>query len=416
MISQWYDPEEGSAAVPGAIARSLAGHGHEVHVLTGFPNYPTGRIYPGYRQRPYQFESRDGINVHRVPLVANHDRSAVRRAANYLSFAGSAALRPRLLGLADVWLVYSSPATAALPALAALVRHLRPYVLLIQDLWPDSVTASGFTAPGRATDLVAGALHRFCDLTYRRAAAIAVTAPGMAEILAARGVPASRLHVVPNWVDERMFRPVDPQPQLAAELGLSGFVAMYAGNLGELQDLETAIEAVGLLDDLPDFTLAMVGAGVAEPRLRAMAARLPEGRVRFVGRQPVSRMAQLMALGDVQLVSLRDLPLLRATLPSKVQATLAAGRPVVAAVCGDASRLVTDSGAGFTVPPGDAGALAAALRRMVEMGRQRREQLGRLGRAYYLDRLSERVNSTALSGLLCDAAGAATARRIGAAR
>jgi glycosyltransferase involved in cell wall biosynthesis len=404
VISQWYDPEGGSAAVAGAICRSIAAQGHELHVLTGFPNYPTGRVYPGYRIRPYQYEHRAGVHVHRVPLLPSHDRSARRRAVTYLSFGASAAARSRILGSVDAWLVYSTPATAALPALVARARHRRPYALLVQDLWPDTVVDSGFLRPGRLRDATVRGIHAFCDASYRRAAAVVVTAPGMAEVLRGRGVPAGKLSVVPNWVDESVFRPVPRDPGLAERLGLTGFVVMYAGSLGELQGLETAVEAARRLADLPDLRLVFAGSGVAEPRLRDATRGM--SNVVFLGQQPPGAMAGLLALGDLQLVSLRDRPLCHATLPSKLQATLAAGRPVVGAVPGDAARLIERSGAGLAVPPGDPDALAAAIRRLYELPAGAREQLGQAGRRYYLDQLSARVGGAALADVLTRVAAA----------
>jgi colanic acid biosynthesis glycosyl transferase WcaI len=219
MISQWYDPEEGSPAVAGAIARSLLALGHEIHVLTGFPNYPTGRLYPGYRMRLYQYENRSGVHVHRVPLLPSHDRSALRRACSYLSFAASASTQLSLLHRMEAWLVYSTPATVALPAMLARATFGRPYVMLIQDLWPDTVTESGFLREGRVLRATTRGLHTFCTASYHRASQVAVTSPGMADILIDRGVPAARLSVVPNWVDETVFRPVDRDKALAHRLG-----------------------------------------------------------------------------------------------------------------------------------------------------------------------------------------------------
>lgn len=399
MVTQWYDPESGSAAVAGAIGRALAGLGYELHVLTGFPNYPAGRLYPGYRMRTYQYEHRDGVHVHRVPLLPSHDRSALRRAATYLSFGASACTRPGLLRSVDAWLVYSTPATTALPALLAASRYHRPYVLFVQDLWPDTVVDSGFVRQGRMLRTAVRGLHAFCDTSYRRASAVVASAPGMAELIRARGVPAGKLSVVPNWVDESVFRPVPRDPGLGVRLGLAdGFVVMYAGSLGDLQGLDTAVAAVRLLTDLPQLRLVFAGTGVAEPKLRRLAAGLDN--VHFLGQQPPERMSELLALSDVQLVSLRDLPMFHATLPSKVQASLAAGRPVLGAVPGDASRLIDSSGAGLTVPPGDPAALAAAIRHLHRLGPGAREQLGRTGRQFYLDRLSSRVGARALADVL----------------
>jgi glycosyltransferase involved in cell wall biosynthesis len=403
MISQWYDPESGSAAVAGGICRSLAALGHEMHVLTGFPNYPTGRIYPGYRMRPYQYERRSGVHVHRVPLIPSHDRSAVRRATTYLSFGASAAARHRILRSVDAWLVFSTPATVALPAMVAHALYRRPYVLLIQDLWPDTVVASRFVRPGRMLRTAVRGIHAFCDATYRGAAAVVVTAPGMAGVLAGRGVPAGKLSVVPNWVDESVYRPVGRDRALARRLGLDGsFVVMYAGSLGDLQGLDAAIDAARLLADVPDLRLVFVGSGVAEHRLRDAARGLD--RVLFLGQQPPARMADLMALSDVQLISLRDLPLFHATLPSKVQATLAAGRAIVGAVPGDAADLIARSGAGLTVPPGDPPALAAAIRHLHGLGAAACAAMGRAGHRFYLDHLSARVGGGALADTLRRAA------------
>ncbi|MGH3326844.1 MAG: glycosyltransferase family 4 protein [Streptomycetales bacterium] len=404
MISQWYEPEVQSATVPSAISRSLTALGHDVSVLTGFPNYPSGRIYPGYQLRPYQFESRSGVGVHRVPLWPSHDRSAVKRAANYLSFASSAATRLRILRSVDAWLVYSTPATVAIPALVAKAVFRRPFVLLIQDLWPDTVVESGFVGGGKGLELMVRSLHKFCDATYRNASAVAVTAPGMAELLRRRGVGADKLDVVPNWVDEEAFRPVPRDREIAREFDLSGFVVMYAGNLGDFQGLDTIIEASDLLGDIPELKVVFVGAGVAEGRLRAAAERAGRRNILFLGQQPLDRMAALMALSDVQLVTLQDLPLFHATLPSKVQTALASGRPIVAAVPGDASRIIGESGAGLAVRPGDAGALADALRRMYRVGEEGRESMGRRGRAFYLEQLSARVGSVKLARLLESAA------------
>lgn len=400
MISQVYDPESGSPAVAGAISRALAALGHEVHVLTTFPNYPTGRIYPGYRLRPYQYEWRSGVHVHRVPLLPSHDRSMLRRSATYLSFAACGAMKLGILQRVDAWLVYASAATAAFPALVARWLYGRPYVLLVQDMWPDAVVHSGFVRSGRLVTAAVHGLSAFCDASYRRASTVVAISPGMADLLGQRGVPPEKLAVVPNWVDESVFRPVPRDEALAMRLGLDGtFVVMYAGSLGELHGLETAIEAVRLLPDLPQLRLVFAGSGVAEPRLRAEAA--PDAaRIRFLGPQPPEQMAALMALSDVQLISLRDLPVFRAALPSKVQAVLACGRPVVVAARGDAASLVERAGAGLAVAPGDSAALADAVRRLHALAAPARDAMGRAGRCYYLDHLSERVGAAALAEVL----------------
>jgi glycosyltransferase involved in cell wall biosynthesis len=400
LISQWYDPEVG-AVIPGTIARTLSSQGHQVEVLTGLPNYPTGRIYAGYRLRHYQREVLDGVTVHRAPLYASHDSHPGRRAANYLTFAAAASV----VGLSalrhvDATLVYSAPATAALPALVLHRARRIPYVLLIQDIWPQSVTASGFLRDSSSRWVERG-LQRFCDTVYRRAASIAVTSPGMADLVAARGIDERKIAVVPNCADETHFHPVERDPDLVRELGpFRPFTVMYAGNLGEVQGLDVLVEAADLLRSHRQVGFVLVGGGVAEQRLRRMVVERGLDNVRFVAPQPITRMAQVLALGDVQLVTLRDLPLFRSTLPSKLQATLAAGRPIIAAVRGDAAAVVAASGAGITVPPGSSAQLAAAILETSALSVQERRDLGDAGRRYYETHLSRRQGVARLSALV----------------
>ena len=405
MITQWYDPERGSAAIPGVISRSLIRRGHEVDVVTGFPNYPSGEIYPGYALRLYQRETIGGVNVHRAPLYPSHDSHPVRRAANFLSFAGAAsAVAWRRLPTVDVLLVHSSPATAAIPALTVKALRRKPFVVHIQDLWPQTVLSSGFlNESGGLT--VERILQRFCDSVYRHADTIAVTAPGMVDLVAGRGVDPRKIAFVPNWADEAAFRPTPPDPDLALALGIVWpFTVMYAGNFGEFQALDVLVDAATLLRDRSDIGFALVGGGVGEARLRSMVTERRLNNVTFVPPQPFDKMAAILALGDVQLVSLQDQPLFRATLPSKLQGVLAAGRPVIGALSGDAADVVCASGAGPVVTPGSAADLAGAIRTACGSSPDMLRARGQAGRAYYVSRFSEQVVGDKLSGLLQEAA------------
>ena len=404
MISQWYDPEGGSAAQAGVIARSLARHGAQVEVLTGFPNYPTGELADGYRVRPYQRELLDGITVHRAPLWPSHDSAAPRRMLNYLSWAGGAGIiGPLKAPRVDAVLVHSTPATAGLPALAMKAVRRLPYVVHIQDLWPQTVVASDFLATGRGRRLERP-LHLMCDTIYKHASAIAVTSPGMVARVAERGVPPEKLHVAANWADETVFRPVPRDEALAQRLGLTRpFTFMYAGNLGPYQGLDTLIEAAALLRDRRDVGIAVVGGGVRETALKEHVRRLGLDSVTFVGAVPFAEMTDVLALGHAHLVSLQDLPLFRMTLPSKLQATLASGRPVVGAVTGDAERVVAQSGAGHVVPPGDAPALARAIGSLADLSPVELAEKGRRAREHYVHHFSEDVSAGVLLGLLEEA-------------
>lgn len=402
MLSHWYDPEGGAAAGPGTIARALHARGHQVDVVTGFPIYPTGRVADGYRLRPYQREVLRGITVHRAPIYPSHDTRAARRMANYLSYAASgSAVAAAALRHCDVLYVYSTPATAAIPALPLSAVTGQKIVTHIQDLWPQTVTASGFVEADARSGRMESVLHRYCDAVYRRSHAVAVTSPGMAHLIGERGVPAQRVHFVPNWAEESSFYPTPPDADLRHALGLADrFTVMYAGNFGEMQQLDTLLDAARLLRADQGIQIALVGGGVMADHLRARVDGEDLSNVRFVASQPFSRMSDVLALGDVQLVSLKDVPLYRSTLPSKLQATLAAGRPVIGALAGDAAQVVTESGAGLVTRPGDSEGLAQAIRTMHASGSDRLQEMGRAGRLHYEATYSEQAVGDRLESIL----------------
>lgn len=405
FLSHWYDPEGGAAAGPGTIARALAERGHDVHVVTGYPIYPKGEVFGGYKVRPYMRESMQGVTVHRFPAYPSHDTRAGRRMTNYASFAASSSVgAPAVLDSTDVNFVYSTPATAAAGAITSRWIRGTPFVVQIQDLWPQTVTASGFL-PSAQSQRVERALHAFCDRVYRSAHAVAVTSPGMADHIIERGIPETKIHFVPNWAEESSFRPTPRSPELAQQLGLDRrFTVMYAGNLGEMQNLMHVVEAAELVQDIDDLQVALVGAGVMEASLRSAVSDKGLDNVRFVEAQPFSRMSDVLALGDVQLVTLKDVPLYRSTLPSKLQANLAAGRPIIGSLRGDAAQVILESGAGQTVPPGDANALALAIRKSHALSPVERTRMSAAARHYYEDNFSQASVTDTLESLLARAA------------
>lgn len=411
MVTQWFAPERGSAAIATVIAKQLQASGFDLHVITGLPNYPTGKIYPGYRVRPAYADRVDDVLVRRVPLYANHEPRAIPRMANYLSFAAAAtADAQRHLADRDVVLVHGTPATAALPAMALKRTRGIPYVLHVQDLWPDTVTASGFIG-GRKGLAAERALHRYVDESYRLADHIAVTSPGMLERILARGVPADKLSVVTNWADEDVFAPTVRDEALAAEMGITRpFTVMYAGNLGPLQELETLLDAAAELRDDPRIGIVLVGDGSDRLRLQELAAQRGLDNVTFVGHQPMSQMRSIMALGDVHYVGLSDLPIFRTTTPSKLQATMAAGRPVIAALNGDAAAIVQQSGAGEVVRVGDGGEVARLVRQWADAPDSLAAR-GASAREHYLANSSSAVSAAALTDRLTQAAQRGRSRR-----
>jgi colanic acid biosynthesis glycosyl transferase WcaI len=388
FLTQWFDPEPMFKGLP--FARALQAKGHEVQILTGFPNYPEGRLYSGYRLRAIQRETLDGIPVVRVPLFPSHDNSALRRIANYASFALAAtALGPWFVRAADVAYVYHPPATIALPA--AVIKLLRriPLVFDIQDLWPDTLGATGMVRSQLAMRLV----DLWCRLEYRSASAIAVLSPGFKRRLVERGVPPAKVEVIYNWCDEVALSPRPRDAALAQELGMaSRFNVVFAGNMGKAQGLETVLQAAArLAKEAPNVQFVLVGGGTEVERLRRLAAELCLGNVRFLSRQPPSEIGSILSMADAFLVHLRDDPLFAITIPSKTQAYLAVGRPIVMAVRGDAADLVERAGAGIVCEPENAEALVRAVAGLSRMPREGLERMGERGRDFYQRELSMAV-------------------------
>ncbi|GIG91696.1 glycosyltransferase family 4 protein [Plantactinospora endophytica] len=403
LVTQWYPPEP--VFVAGELARELGQRGHQVRVLTGYPNYPEGRIHPGYRQRWRSSASGTdagvpNVTVRRVPVYPSHDASALGRIANFLSFAATSALAaPGYLAGVDALYVYHPPATAFTAAAVARLAGRVPIVLHVQDMWPESVTASSMTPTGGVGRLIERTLAGTMRRLYRSATAIAVISPSMAELVVARGADPGKVRVVLNWTDEELFRPVPATAAARATLGHRGrCTVMFAGNMGPFQRIETAIRAAHLAADRVD--LVLVGSGTGAESARRLAADLGATNVRFLGRRRPEEMTDLYAAADYQLVCLRDLPGLRGTVPSKLQAALACGAPVIVSAAGDAARLVESTGVGLVCPPEDPTALAVRFAEAATLSPATRTALGRRAREVYQERMSLRVGADQIEDLL----------------
>ena len=402
IVSQYYPPE--AVPLPADLAHGLAARGHQVKVLTGYPNYPSGRIFSGYRQR-WRHTERDGaVAVHRVPLFADHSPSAVRRMLNYLSFGLSSATAGRLARGADVVYVYATQMTAGFGPWLWRTTGGTPYVLHVQDLWPDSIVGSSFVAGGRASRLVSGVLDPWLRSAYRRAAAVIGIAPTMVSTLTARGAPQARAHLVYTGADagEPVIRTLPPMESPRAEI-------VYAGNVGDMQDLDTIVRAAHAAADA-GVRLTIVGDGVAKPALRAVVDSLDAENVRFLDPVPRERMREVYARADYALVSLKDRPVFRGTIPSKLQAVLSAGLPVVTTVQGDVRALVEDASAGLTADAEDVGSVEAAFRAAAALPADDRDAMGRRGRELYDTHFSRSSGISSIEGLL-RAAAKGTSRR-----
>ncbi|MER7420634.1 glycosyltransferase family 4 protein [Micromonospora peucetia] len=403
ILSYHFPPEP--AFIPGSLAEELVGRGHEVKVLTGFPDYPGGHVYPGWRQR-WRYETRsERLTVRRVPRYSAGEGSVRSRMAGHLSFAGSATLTGRSF-LADVDALYVHLPPANAFAAAGLLRVLGrvPTVVHVQDVWAEDEPVGAEN--GRWAGRVAAAMAR----AYRVADGIAVAAPSLRERVVAAGADPARVQAVLNWTDERIFHPA--RPSRAAHRLVrrdERCVVMHAGTIGARQGLETAVRAAAALDHTVD--LVLVGSGADERRVRGLAAELRTENVRFVERRSPLDMPDLYAAADYQLVMLRDLPELRSTLPAKLQAAFSCAVPVVASAGGDTAEMVERARAGLSCPPEDWVSLADRFWLAATIPPPARADMGRRGREAYLREMSMSAGVDRIERLLHEAVAGRTGVR-----
>lgn len=407
ILTELFDPEP---AIKGlTFARALQERGHQVEVLTGFPNYPGGRLYGGYRIRPWHREVLGGIRVTRVALYPSHDRSALRRTLTYVTFALSAALfGPFLVERPDVIYAYHPPGTIGLPAAVLARRFGVPFVLDVQDLWPDSLEATGMIRNKTILSIV----NAWCAAVYHAAAVIVVLSNGFKRALIARGIPASKIRVIHNWcmpVDSSDGSPLNLPDQAMVK---DCFVVLFAGTMGLAQDLSTVLRAARLcLRSLPTVHFLFVGGGVDRDSLQETAMRWNLSNVTFHPPVPMATMGSVFAIADALLVHLRDDPLFAITVPSKTQAYFAAGKPLLMGVKGDAADLVQAAGAGITFEPGNEESLLSALQHLICLSPRDRADMGKAGATFYERRLSLPIGVAAFEEAFASAAGTPPFRR-----
>lgn len=399
ILTQWYAPEP--VLIPKTLADALVRAGHVVRVLTGYPNYPGGVLYPGFDVGPPHDQRMDGADVLRVPAFLSHDQSAVRRIRSFLSFAWSSVRRARFLTSCDVIYVYGTPMTAASAALLLrLVRRI-PFVIHIQDLWPESVIESGMLSSGRIGRIVNGVISLGLRPLYRMADHLIVISPGMKEALVDRGIRAGKITVLLNWDTAEPDVLYEPLQILKDNERIR---CLYAGNIGLMQDVKTIIRAAAeIQDDLP-LDISIYGSGVEEESARQLALDLRVRNVSFMGRVSRHEMLSAYQVSHYQLVTLKDRNVFRMTIPSKFQASMANGIPVITTVLGDLADICIQNEVGLVAQPESAASLADAFRRAAALGTKGRSLMSQRSHAFYRRALTVDQGTAVVMNILNSAA------------
>lgn len=399
IVTQWFQPEPHYKGLNFAL--ELKNRGHEVEVLTGFPNYPGGKIYEHYKLMPFRREIMQGIQVNRCWLYPSHDRSAIRRAANYVSFAVTTAIASFFIRKPDVVYIYTPPMTATLAALALRIFRGVPYVIDVQDLWPDTLAATGMV---RSTKLLA-LVGWFSKFVFDRAARIIVLSDGFRHRLVQRGIDTP-IAVIRNWSPPEIVKSSRAlNTSQRPGHGTQPFNVLFAGNIGLAQGLDVVIDAAhSLRNQGISVIFEIVGGGLEAERLKARAAREVPEHVSFHGYRHPTEMAAVFSKADALLVHLRKDPLFEITIPSKTQAYLAVGKPILMGVQGDAADLVEEAGAGILFKPESPESLAEAVMKLIDLSAVERERMGKAGTEYYDTHLSFDVGIAKIEGELAKAA------------
>lgn len=358
FLTHYFPPEIGAAQTRlSELAALLSEMGDQVTVVTPFPNYPDGVIKPGYEGRRFMEEEMGKVRVLRTPTYATPNKGFFKRILNHLSFSFSAYTALRKLGKVDVFYVQSPPLFVGIAALGMSRLKRAPFVFNVSDIWPQSAVEMGALKNGLAIRL-AEMLERHL---YRRASRITCATPGIVRKLEDKGVPAEKLVLLTNGVDTTIFKPQEPDPELARELGLDGHrVFLYAGTHGLAHGLDVVLEAARLTRD-PNVLYVMVGDGATKKSLVAKAKQEGIDNVRFLPSQPKASLPGLLSLAYASIIPLRRLELFKAALPSKMFESMAVGKPLVAALWGEGAELVKTSGSGLVVEPEDAQAMEEAV-------------------------------------------------------
>jgi colanic acid biosynthesis glycosyl transferase WcaI len=386
LLTQWFDPEPTFKGL--VFARELIAQGFDVEVVTGFPNYPGGKVYPGYKVKLIQREVIDGIKIVRLPLYPSHGQSGIGRLFNYASFAISltiygifCARRPSVI------YAYHPPLTVGMAAV--FIRFFRriPVVYDIQDMWPDTLRATGMFSNEKLLNIVSGV----CSWVYRHVDQIVVLSPGFKRLLVGRGVSKEKIDIIYNWcAEELLVKPTVPVPEeLRNEVR---FKILFAGNLGRAQALESIVAAAELVRKKTDkVVFIFLGGGIELLRLQKLVGIKELDNVVFLPAVPMAEVGAYLYGADALLVHLKKDPLFTITIPSKTQAYMAVGKPILMAVDGDAASLVREADCGIVSESDSPESIATAALALMELSDAQRERMVKNGQIFYREKLSLNV-------------------------
>lgn len=377
LVTQYFYPENFKS---NDIAFELAKRGYEVTVLTGLPNYPQGRIYKGYGLFKKRKEWLNGVKVIRTLVIPRGKGGGLKLALNYFSWAFFASIRAFFLALFqkfDVIIVHeTSPITQGFPALVVQKMQHIPIYFWVLDLWPESLQSAG----GINNKYVLGFFTAITKLMYNQSQKILISSKGFRKSILDKGDYKDKLVYFPNWAEDIFTQPVSADIPILP----TGFKVMFAGNIGEAQDFEHVMQVALRLKEDKEIKFIFVGDGRKKAWVDEFIQKEQLQETVFtLGRFPIETMPAFFSVADVMLLSLKDDYIFSLTVPAKLQTYMAASKPVVAMINGEARNLIAESGCGLSCAAGDVENLVNNIRLLKNKTREELNQLGKNGYVYY---------------------------------
>jgi len=383
FLTMYYKPDNAATGILMAeLAEELAEQGHDVRIVTSMPHYSTNSIWKEYRGKWWMRERQGKIAVQRVwSYVPVHKDRLLPRFFSYLSFTLLSTFAGLMMPRPDV-IVTPSPSPPLTNGVSAyLLGKLRgvPFISNIQDIYPDVAIRMGVMK----NPIVIAGYKKLEKFVYAHSGAVTVISEGFRRNLADKGVPAEKITVIPNFIDAAFVAPHPRRNEFSEDQGWNDqFVALFAGNVGMSQGLDTVLEAAALLRDIPDLLFAIVGNGASKPALIAQTEALGLNNVQFLPYQSYDKVPELYSAADLGLIPLRR-GFTNDSVPSKLFTIMGVARPLIAAVDAhsETAQVIAEAGCGLCIAPEDPQALAEAVRTLYE-SRERAAQMGRLGRRH----------------------------------
>ncbi len=378
IITQYYYPENFKS---NDLSFELQKRGHEVTVLTGLPNYPEGTVYKGYGIFKNRMQTVKGVKVIRSLLLPRGKGGGLRLFINYFSFAFFASIKAVLRSFSnryDAIIVHEpSPITQYYPALLLNKIQNTPVYFWVLDLWPESLEVAG----GIKNKIVLNIFKKMVVSFYNNAEKILISSKGFKNSILEKGDYKDKLVYFPNWAEESI---ADAASDVNIPVLPQGFKVMFAGNIGEAQDMESIMEAALLLKETKNIHWIIIGDGRKMPFLQAFIEQNElQDTVHLMGRHPVEKMSSFFSKADMMLVSLKDDPIFNLTVPAKMQAYMSAAKPILAMVNGEAQDIIKEASAGISVPAGSYTELAAAVKGAAALPEVELEAMGYNGRRFF---------------------------------